>query len=260
MPDLIALAARSETQLYLAHLFFLLVTVGGYAVPQGRRVARGVWALALASLLGSVLVRSLAAGRIPLANMYEFGLLLDLLLTALILVVDLRLKPAAPALWLSAGTFVLAAVQLLFFQEARPLMPALKSWWLTSHVLTAVVAYGLLAVSFVLALGALFSKQAPAALEALMNRMVFLAFPFLTLLIITGAVWAEYAWGAFWRWDPKETWALITWLTYLAYLHLVTARRWTGRRVLWLAVCAFAVVVFTFYGVNLLLSGLHSYA
>jgi ABC-type transport system involved in cytochrome c biogenesis permease subunit len=260
MPDPLLLATRTETQFYLAHLFFLLATVGAYAFPRGRRVARAAWLLALGSLLGSALVRSLAAGRLPMATMYEFGLMMGLVLTVLVLVADLRLDARVPAQALAGATFVLASVQLLFFQEARPLMPALKSWWLTAHVLTAVVAYGLLAGSCVLALVGLLRKGAGDSVAAMVNRLVFLAFPFLTLLIITGAIWAEYAWGAFWRWDPKETWALITWLSYLGYLHLVTARRWTGRRVLWLAVAGFAVVVFTFYGVNLLLSGLHSYA
>jgi ABC-type transport system involved in cytochrome c biogenesis permease subunit len=218
------------------------------------------WALALGALLASVLVRSLAAGRLPMANMYEFGLMMDLVLTAIILVADLRLASRLPALALAAACFVLASVQLLFFQESRPLMPALKSWWLTAHVLTAVAAYGLLAGSCVLALVGLIRKETGPVVAGMVNRLVFLAFPFLTLLIITGAIWAEFAWGSFWRWDPKETWALVTWLAYLGYLHMVTARGWTGRRVLWLAVAGFAVVVFTFYGVNLLLSGLHSYA
>lgn len=260
MPDLAFLAGKTETLWYLGHLFLLLVTVAAYAIPRARLVGRSFAVAAFVALAGSVVVRSLAAGRIPLANMYEFGLLLGLVLTALILVVDFRLRSPILALAVAGGTFVLAAVQLLFFQEARPLMPALKSWWLTSHVLTAVVAYGLLAVSFVLAAAGLVWKKAPPSLEGFVNQLVTIAFPFLTLLLITGAVWAEYAWGSFWRWDPKETWALVTWLVYLAYLHLVRTRGWKGRKVLWLAVAGFAVVIFTFYGVNLLLAGLHSYA
>lgn len=260
MPDFAALAVRTETQLYLGHLFFLLAAVAGYAAVKTRWPGRVLTLAALALLAASVTVRTLAAGRLPLANMYEFGLVLDLLLTVLVVVVDLRLGSRGLALAAVGGTFVLAAVQLLFFQEARPLMPALRSAWLTSHVLTAVAAYGLLAVSFVLALAGLVWKKAPAALEGFVNRLIAIAFPFLTLLIVTGAVWAEYAWGSFWRWDPKETWALVTWLVYLGHLHLVRSRGWRGRRVLWLAAAAFLVVLFTFYGVNLLLSGLHSYA
>jgi ABC-type transport system involved in cytochrome c biogenesis permease subunit len=260
MPDCAALASDLETQLYLTHLFLILSTIASYAIFRSRWVGRLAWTLSGLALAGSITVRSLAAGRIPLANMYEFGLLLGVVLVVLILVMDLRFSTSTAAVALSIATFALSAVQLLLFQEARPLMPALKSWWLTSHVLTAVVAYGLLFASSVLALVGLAARKVPANLEGLMNRLVTIAFPFLTLLILTGAVWAEYAWGSFWRWDPKETWALITWLVYLAYLHQVNVRKWTGRKALWSALACFMIVIFTFYGVNLLLSGLHSYA
>lgn len=259
MPDLLSLALKLETQSYLVHLFLMLVTIGLYSSVRTRWPGRISWFLSAAALLVSILVRSFGASRIPLANMYEFGLLLGLVLVALIPVMDYRFSGVGAAVALSLATFVLSAIQLLLYQEARPLMPALKSWWLTSHVLTAVLAYGLLFASAILALIGLISKTVPNNLEILMNKLVAIAFPFLTLLILTGAVWAEYAWGSFWRWDPKETWALITWLVYLAYLHLVKVRGWRGRKAYWTALAGFLVVLFTFYGVNFLLAGLHSY-
>ena len=147
-------------------------------------------------------------------------------------------------------------------------MPALKSNWLMAHVLTAVVAYGFLAVSF--ALGLMFywrqglqgvtTLPSLERLEAMTHQAIVAAMPFLTLLIITGAVWAEYAWGTYWRWDPKETWSLVTWIIYAVYLHGRLSRGWRGRKAVNWALGGFLAVIFTFIGVNLLLSGLHSYA
>jgi cytochrome c-type biogenesis protein CcsB len=154
-------------------------------------------------------------------------------------------------------------------------MPALKSNWLLAHVFTAVVAYGALAISFAVALmylwkAALEESNALGALtevlpslpvlDQIANRAIAFAMPFLTLLIITGAVWAEYAWGTYWRWDPKETWSLITWLVYAIYLHGRLAYGWQGRKAMKWAIFGFVVVLFTFIGVNVLLPGLHSYA
>lgn len=230
-------------------------------------VSRSVFFLALASLVGSIGLRMIESGRLPFATMYEFGLLMVLTVHILALVLDLRYPSWKSRAFLYPTGFILASVILLFFQESRPLMPALKSWWLTSHVLTAVLSYGLLAVGTACAvcarIGLALGKTifAPAEeLEKISLRLSTLAFPFLTLLIITGAVWAEYAWGSFWRWDPKETWALITWLCYLFLLHAVKVRGWKGRKALNLSIIAFGVVLFTFFGVNLLLAGLHSYA
>ena len=260
MLDLDGLVSRLETQLFLAHLFALLAAIGAYAVTRNRWWGRS-FAIAAASLfLASILVRTVSSGRIPLASVYEFGLLLELVLLAFVFVIDRMFSSAVPVVVLSGATFVLASVQLLLFQDARPLMPALKSWWLTSHVLTAVAAYGLIMTSAVLAVVGLAWREAPPRLEKIVVRLIFIAFPFLTLLILTGAVWAEYAWGSFWRWDPKETWALITWLVYLSFIHLTSARGWKGKKILWLSIGGFVIVVFTFYGVNYLLSGLHSYA
>lgn len=231
------------------------------------RTTRTVFLLALGSLLGSIALRILESGRLPFATMYEFGLLMVLTVLLLALLLDFRHPNWNSRAFLYPSSFLLASVILLFFQESRPLMPALKSWWLTSHVLTAVISYGLLAVGTAcaicgrigLALGRTVFAP-PEELEKLSLRLSTLAFPFLTLLILTGAVWAEYAWGRFWSWDPKETWALVSWLCYLFLLHATKVRGWKGAKALNLSILAFAVVLFTFFGVNLLLAGLHSYA
>jgi cytochrome c-type biogenesis protein CcsB len=90
--------------------------------------------------------------------------------------------------------------------------------------------------------------------------MIGFAFPMLTLCIVTGAIWANYAWGTYWSWDPKETWSLITWFIYAAYLHARLMYGWKGKRAAWMAILGFAAVLFTFFGVNYLIAGLHSYA
>jgi cytochrome c-type biogenesis protein CcsB len=156
--------------------------------------------------------------------------------------------------------------------EIMPLMPALKSNWLIIHVVTCFLAYA----SFALACGAallyLFlsrSSQAkvkrqtalisPQEMDDLIYRAIMIGFFLLTLGILTGAVWAESAWGRYWSWDPKETWSFITWLVYAGLLHARLARGWQGKRIAVLAVVGFLAVLFTYFGVSFLLPGLHAY-
>lgn len=266
---------RGEALLFMANLVFLFITFAA-AVLDGKkrtgeatgttgpaRIASQVAAsMALAACLASVALRVASSGRLPFASMYEFGLLLCLALDGFLVFLVFSMADRAIPIAAALCDFAMGSVILLLFDTAHPLVPALKSAWLAAHVATAVVAYCCLAMSAALAIAALaVSRQAERArrLELLVNRSVAVAFPFLTLLIITGAIWAEYAWGAFWRWDPKETWALVTWIVYLGYLHLVRTRGWKGKRAMVAAIVGFGVVLFTFFGVNLLLSGLHSY-
>lgn len=223
--------------------------------------------LSLIFLSASLLIRIAESQRLPLASMYEFGSLVILFIIVIAIAVDLKLKQYSFTAVTAPVVFLLGGVIFLFYKESGPLMPALKSGWLTFHVITAVISYSLISLSFVTAVFSLIldkyrsNKELPpsALLEYMTDRFITLSFPFLTLLIITGAVWAEYAWGRFWSWDPKETWALITWLVYLIYLHGTRMRGWRGRKIIYFAIFGFFVVMFTFFGVNLLLSGLHSY-
>ena len=152
-------------------------------------------------------------------------------------------------------------------------MPALRSYWLAVHVSAAVIAYGSFAISFAVSIAYLLkdkkevdfhsrlNTQLPAlkVLDDISYQLIFVGLPFLTIMLVTGAVWAEYAWGAFWSWDPKETWALITWLVYAAYLHTRFLKGFKGKRAAWLSVLGFVAVIFTFFGVSYLLPGMHSY-
>lgn len=223
----------------------------------------------------AIVARTLKAGHIPFANMYEFGMVLVWALVMIYFLIEYSTKRQALGAFIMPMAFLLSGVFALFYQEARPLMPALKSSWLMIHVATAIVAYGSLAASCAIAatylwkerlerngddgavVGALPSLE---ALDTITNQLISLAVPFLTLLILTGAVWAEYAWGSYWRWDPKETWSLITWLVYAVYLHGRVVMGWKGKTGMKWAIAGFLTVLFTFVGVNVLLPGLHSYA
>jgi cytochrome c-type biogenesis protein CcsB len=154
--------------------------------------------------------------------------------------------------------------------EAAPLMPALQSIWLQFHVFTAIVAYGAFGLSccagvIYLLKGRLKERGLGPSLpglekiEEMLHWSVVIGFSFMTLVLITGAVWAEEVWGSWWSWDPKETWALITWLIYAGYLHARKSYGWSGKKAALMAVIGFAAVLFTLFGVSLLLPGYHSY-
>ena len=173
---------------------------------------------------------------------------------------------SAPVVFLIIGY---AAMQS---KEVKNLMPALRSNWLGFHVSTAIIAYGAFGVSFVLGVIFLLRDRMRARgfldqhipqrdkLDVIAYRSVSLGLLFLTFTIFTGAIWAERAWGSYWSWDPKETWSLVTWIIYAAYLHLRIRRGWQGRAAAIFAVVGFACVIFTYIGVNTFLPGIHSYA
>ncbi|MBU0697890.1 MAG: c-type cytochrome biogenesis protein CcsB, partial [Proteobacteria bacterium] len=153
----------------------------------------------------------------------------------------------------------------------QPLLPALKSNWLIAHVISCFVGYAAFAVAFGISWMYLFKQRDPEGkshllvlfpgttiLEELNHQLIMFGFLFLTIGIITGAVWANSAWGRYWGWDPKETWSLITWFIYATLLHARMMRGWRGRRIAYLSIVGFAAVLFTYFGVNLL-PGLHSY-
>jgi cytochrome c-type biogenesis protein CcsB len=156
--------------------------------------------------------------------------------------------------------------------EIKPLMPALQSNWLAIHVITCFFGYAAFAVSFGISI--LFLAQyrrervdrpigwlpPTQMLDEINYRSIVIGFPMLTVGIITGAAWASYAWGSYWSWDPKETWSLITWFIYAAFLHARITRDWRGRKMAFLSMVGFLAVLFTYFGVSYILAGLHSYA
>ena len=251
----------------LLYFTFIAVKRDGIA-----RVAVGLQIAGFALHTAALVCRGIGAGRLPLTNQYEFATAFawGLCLVSLIFVIRFRFAVlgafAAPVIFLIIGY---AAMQS---KAVNALMPALQSNWLGFHVSTAIIAYGAFGVSFVLSLifllrervkpGGFLDAHIPGRekLDMISYRSVSLGLLFLTFTIITGAIWAERAWGSYWSWDPKETWSLVTWIIYAVYLHLRMNRGWHGRAAALFAVVGFVCVLFTYLGVNTWLPGVHSYA
>jgi len=215
----------------------------------------------------------LGIGHAPITNLYEslvFGSWSVMLVYLLFLrrwqIIELGIIPSLLAFLAMAYASFSPNVE----SRIQPLIPALKSNWLIAHVITCFLGYAAFAVSF----GASVIYLAKAkyenrglfraipdirALEKFNYQVIIFGFLWLTVGIITGAVWADSAWGSYWSWDPKETWSLITWLIYAAILHARSLKNWSGQRIAILSVVGFGCVLFTYLGVNFLLSGLHSY-
>lgn len=255
---------------FAAYLVALLIAV--INLLRNRRLLNVcVWVCLGSGLLLQTVymgVRWVAAGRAPFSNMFESLVLFAWALVAVSLGISRRVKlPVLGAATALMGCLVLAYAST-FSSEIRPLMPALQSNWLTFHVFTCFLGYGGFAISFMASIAYIVvartkSKALPATrdvLETAMAETISFGFLFLTIGIITGAVWANSAWGTYWSWDPKETWSLITWLIYAAFLHCRFMRGWRGKRAAWISIIGFLSVLFTYLGVNFLLSGLHSYA
>ncbi|MDD5657561.1 MAG: cytochrome c biogenesis protein CcsA, partial [Elusimicrobia bacterium] len=160
--------------------------------------------------------------------------------------------------YLAGLSLALLGAGSLLDASAAPLVPALRSNWLVLHVAVVMLGYAALALSG-LAAAACLARRGGRAADRLNGRALGLGYLLLTAGIILGAVWANEAWGSYWSWDPKETWSLLTWLAYTGAIHMRRARGWTGRRLAWLSVLGFSCLLFTYFGVNFLLGGLHSY-
>ncbi|AGL02364.1 c-type cytochrome biogenesis protein CcsB [Desulfoscipio gibsoniae] len=259
--------------LYLVAMVLYFV----YTIQRREKTGPAFWvtALAFAIQTAAMIVRTACAGRLPFSNMYEFTSLFAWGIALVFLFIERRYAVKALGAFITPLIFVLIGYASVLPKEITPLMPALQSYWLQIHVITAILAYGGFGVSFGVAVMYLIrekkeaSGKAPGGVAQLLPGLKVLddlnygaiafAFPFMTLVLITGAIWAERAWGAYWSWDPKEVWALITWIIYAVYLHARYTYGWKGHRVAWMSITGFLAVLFTYFGVNLLLSGLHSY-
>ncbi len=269
---------RSEGPLLVALLCIYLLSSAGYIVYAAikkeklRITAFTLQTTGLLLHLVILVLRGYHAGRIPLVYSYEFASAFSLCVCLLTLLFMLKNR------FYAIGSFAMPLVSLLllyaFLQNrtGRTLMPALNSNWLVYHVSTVIVAYSAFSVAFVISLMYLLRDKVKAdsfwdrrlptktKLDILSYRAARLGLVFLTVTIILGALWAEQAWGNYWTWDPKETWSLVTWLVYAMYLHLRMGKGIQGKTAAVIAVVGFLCVLFTYFGVNLLLPGLHSYA
>ena len=214
-------------------------------------------------------------GHAPFSNMYESLVFFSWTVAVLYIFVELKYKESIIGVFASPLIFLAiayASFDPTISNKISPLIPALKSNWLIAHVITCFLGYSGFAVAFGFSImyfvkphnpesGSIFAKLPSWELiDELTYQMVIFGFLFLTIGIITGAVWANSAWGTYWSWDPKETWSLITWFIYAIFMHLRMMRGWSGKNLAWISIIGFIAVLFTYFGVNYLLSGLHSYA
>lgn len=214
-------------------------------------------------------------GYVPLSNMYESLIFFSWAIILIYLILEFRYKQKIIGVFVTPFAFLaIALTSIMPGVDAKitPLVPALQSNWLAIHVITCFLGYASFAVSF--GISVLYLAQdrrdggkkegtkwlpSPSVLDEINYRSIVIGFPMLTLGIVTGAAWANYAWGAYWSWDPKETWSLITWFVYAAFLHARLTRDWKGRKAAILSIIGFSAVIFTYFGVNYIVSGLHSY-
>lgn len=245
------------------------------------RVAVVLMVLAFVIHAAAVVMRSIAASRVPWSNMYEFSTTGALLISAVYLIM-LTLKDLRFVGVLISGmvTLMLTAATIVYPTPVSPLQPALQSYWLVIHVSIAVAAMGIFSITFTLAIlqliqerreksiaaggshGWAFMRLVPSAqaLENFSYRLNSVGFVFWTFTLAAGAIWARDAWGRYWGWDPKEVWTFVIWVVYAAYLHARATRGWTGRRSAWLSIVGFACILFNYFVVNTLFDGLHSYS
>jgi cytochrome c-type biogenesis protein CcsB len=229
--------------------------------------------------LGAIISRGFADGHYPLANMYEYSSMCALVAVTVFLLMTVRYPVAS----LGGGVALFVVVALMgvgygLYQSPEPLVPALQSYWLKIHVSSMMASSGILVSSFVFAglylvkdrsasvrswlHGSAIAARLPSleTLDRLTFRAILLGFPIWTFGTMAGAIWGEHAWGRWWGWDPKETWAAITWMVYAIYLHAHGLRAWRGRRTALIATAGFISIMVTLYAVNLWIVGLHSYA
>lgn len=209
----------------------------------------------------------LGMGHAPLSNYYESLVLFSWCIP--LVLIFMKRSLSLPVITMSASFVALiiiayASISPSIERKIQPLIPALQSNWLHIHVVTCFLSYGAFVLSFVC--GALYLISGKAAvssmerLEEINYQSVAVGFPMLSAGILTGAVWAHYAWGSYWSWDPKETWSFVTWIVYALFLHARFTKGWKGKKMAILSIIGFLSVIFTYFGVNFILSGLHSYA
>lgn len=242
------------------------------------RVAQALTILYFLLLLAGVIARGLSAGRAPWGNMYEFSITGALAFTFAYLLASLKFEVQWLGILITfASLLTLGTAVTLLYVPSAPLVPALKSPWLVIHVSAAIISGGVFLLANCIAAAYLILEQVEKkrsglrpewavrlpkleTLDQLSYRLVALVFPLWTFAIIAGAIWAEAAWGRYWGWDPKETWAFITWVGYAAYLHARVTAGWRGTRAAWLCLIAGSTFLFNYIYVNIWGTGKHTYS
>jgi cytochrome c-type biogenesis protein CcsB len=257
------------------YLFRMVTGKEFWGPPASYTALFGLLAQSIALVLRWIESYKMGIGHAPLSNLYESLIFFSWTIALLYLIIEWRIKSRNLGAFVMPFAFIAIAYASFspnVTSRIQPLIPALQSNWLISHVITCFFGYAALTIACGLALmylikgldrtegSSVFFKLLPNRdiLDELSYHSVVIGFIFLTLGIITGSVWAYSAWGSYWSWDPKETWSLITWLIYAAMLHSRLIRGWRGKRMAIMSIIGFASVLFTYFGVNFL-PGLHSY-
>ena len=236
----------------------------------------------LAAHLTGILTRGLAEHRVPWGNMYEFIMAISCMAVIVLVIVASRYKAYYIGLFvLIPVVFALGLAVTVVYTPAGAVVPALQSYWIAIHVTAMIIASGLYVVGAVVtvmylvvdryqrrvaaglptaASGVVSHLPTPTVLDRLSYRTILAAFPVWTFGIMAGAIWADQAWGRYWAWDPKETWSFITWVVYAGFLHARATAGWRGRRAAYIQLTGFTCLMFNLVGVNLWITGLHSYA
>jgi cytochrome c-type biogenesis protein CcsB len=254
----------------LSYLYFIITMK-----ERGGKLGRMFLLIGVIVHTAGFVLRYASAGYTPVTNLFESLSFFALSIAGIFLLVEIRYGLRTLGAFVAPIAFVFSIFSAFLPGEVAGLAPALNSYWLPIHVLLLFIGDAVFAVAFAAGImyllqekqvkrkkmGAIF-KRLPSldVLDEVNYRCLTIGFPLLTMGIITGSIWAEYAWGSYWSWDPKETWSLITWLLYAALLHGRLTVGWRGRKAAILAIVGFGAILFTFLGVNLLLPGLHSYS
>jgi cytochrome c-type biogenesis protein CcsB len=264
-------------KIFFGFYFLSLVAYLYYTFGKMESLGKAATLLLALGILANTInlvLRGMAAQRVPFSNLYESLIIFIWGIAVCLLLCTLRWRIYLAGAVVMPLVFAMAVFSMTVDSEIAPLMPALRSNWIVYHVATAIVAYGAFAYSFALAVLYLFREHLEKKpkksslldtmpdlrkLDLLIYKVIAFGFPFLVLLIVTGAIWAEKAWGQYWSWDPKETWSLVTMFVYAGFLHARYFLKWRGRTTALFAIIGFISVIFCYLGVNLLLPGLHSY-
>ena len=259
-------------------------TIAASPWPQGSWL-RSAFVLTCAGLalhLASVATRGLSEHRVPWGNMYEFIAAITCAAVLVFVLGAVKFRAYYLGLFVLLPVVLALAVDVVWiYIPAGQLVPALQSYWIAIHVTAMIIAVGMYIFGAVVTVLYLLSARhdrrveagqeaasagimarlpGAATLDRLAYRAILFAFPAWTFAVIAGAIWADHAWGRYWGWDPKETWSFITWLVYAAFLHARATAGWRGRRAAFIQLFGFACLLFNLVGVNLWISGLHSYA
>lgn len=267
------LSMQIENVLFTLALIAYVVSMVAYFITAATKKDKpAVWASRIIKIgfiahTLAIIVRGLGAQRVPLSNQYEFATAFAWGIALFFIIFEKKYEYRSMGAFITPILVLIIGYAALQNKEVRPLMPALQSGWLAVHVSLAVLGYGSFAVAAGISIMYLVKRKKPEMhlpavekLDEISYNAIKVGFLCLTLCILTGAIWAQYSWGRFWAWDPKETWSLITWIIYAVYLHIRRTRSIDGKVAAWFAILGFLAVIFTYIGVNTLLPSLHSYA